>query len=181
MGDHKLKIGSAGKNILLKELGIKTDLDFRALDAKSRGDCVTNSALGAGVRLVDAVIRPYTRMYDQTNEYAAVLRVFADEKNYPVYMHCWGGADRTGTVAFILEGLCGVSETDLAIDYELTSFTMFGLRTRMNRGTANFADVVAKIKTYPGAALAEKFAAYARDTLGLTDAEIAAIRRNLGK
>lgn len=181
VGDHKLQIGSAGKKILLKELGIKTDLDFRALDAKSRGDCVTNSALGAGVRLVDAVIRPYTRMYDQTNEYAAVLRVFADEKNYPVYMHCWGGADRTGTVAFILEGLCGVSETDLAIDYELTSFTMFGLRTRVNRGTANFADVVAKIKTYPGAALAEKFAAYARDTLGLTDAEIAAIRRNLCK
>ncbi len=151
------------------------------MDEKSRGACVTQSALGSDVRLVDAVIRPYTRMFDpdQTNEYAAVLRVFADERNYPVYMHCWGGADRTGTVAFILEGLCGVSEADLAIDYELTSFTMFGLRTRMNRGTANFADVVAKIKTYPGATLAEKFAAYARDTLGLTDAEIAAIRKNL--
>ncbi len=179
VGNHKLKIGAAGKKILLKDLGIRTDLDFRALDEKSRGNCVTNSALGAGVRLVDAVIRPYMRMYDQTNEYAAVLRLFADEKNYPVYMHCWGGADRTGTVAFILEGLCGASEADLAIDYELTSFAIFGLRTRMNRGTATFADVMARMKTYPGATLAEKFAAYARDTLGLTDAEIAAIRKNL--
>ena len=183
MGDHKLQIGSAGKKILLKDLGVRTDLDFRALDEKSRGACVTNSALGADVRLVDAVIRPYTRMFDpdQTNAYAAVLRVFADAKSYPVYMHCWGGADRTGTVAFILEGLCGVSEADLAIDYELTSFTMFGLRTRVNRGSANFADVVSKTKAYPGATLAEKLAAYARTTLGLTDAEIAAIRRNLCK
>ena len=181
MGNHKLQIGSAGKKILLKDLGIRTDLDFRALDEKSRGACVTQSALGSDVRLVDAVIRPYTRMFDpdQTNEYAAVLRVFADERNYPVYMHCWGGADRTGTVAFILEGLCGVSEADLAIDYELTSFTMFGLRTRVNRGTANYADVIARIKSYPGATLQAKFEAYAKGTLGLTDAEVRAIRANL--
>ena len=86
-------------------------------------------------------------------------------------MHCWGGADRTGTVAFILEGLCGVSEADLAIDYELTSFTMFGLRTRVNRGTANYADVIARIKSYPGATLQEKFEAYAKGTLGLADAD----------
>ena len=181
VGDHKLKIGSAGKNILLKELGIKTDLDFRALDAKSRGDCVTNSALGAGVRLVDAPIGNYLHMFSQTNEYAAVLRVFADEKNYPVYMHCWGGADRTGTVAFILEGLCGVSEADLAIDYELTSFTMFGLRTRVGTEKYPFAKIVERIKTYPGATLQAKFEAYAKGTLGLTDDEVRAIRRNLCK
>ena len=54
-----------------------------------------------------------------------------------------------------------------------------GLRTRVNRGSATFADIMARMKTYPGATLAEKFAAYARDTLGLTDAEIAAIRKNL--
>ena len=183
VGDHKLKIGAAGRKIMVKELGIKTDLDFRAIDAKSRGDCVTNSALGADVRLVDAVIRPYTRMFDadQTNEYAAVLRVFADERNYPVYMHCWGGADRTGTVAFILEGLCGASEADLAIDYELTSFSMFGLRTRVGTEKYPFAKMVERIKAYPGATLQAKFEAYAKGTLGLADGEIAAIRRNLCK
>ena len=37
------------------------------------------------------------------------------------------------------------------------------------------------MKTYLGATLAEKFAAYARGTLGLSDAEIAAIRKNLGR
>jgi hypothetical protein len=181
VGDHKLKIGAAGRKIMVKELGIKTDLDFRVIDAKSRGDCVTNSALGADVRLVDAPIGNYLHMFSQTNEYAAVLRVFADERNYPIYMHCWGGADRTGTVAFILEGLCGALEADLAIDYELTSFSMFGLRTRVGTEKYPFAKMVERIKAYPGATLQAKFEAYAKGTLGLADGEIAAIRRNLCK
>ena len=181
VGDHKLKIGAAGRKIMVKELGIKTDLDFRVIDAKSRGDCVTNSALGADVRLVDAPIGNYLHMFSQTNEYAAVLRVFVDERNYPIYMHCWGGADRTGTVAFILEGLCGASEADLAIDYELTSFSMFGLRTRVGTGKYPFAKMVERIKAYPGATLQAKFEAYAKGALGLADGEIAAIRRNLCK
>ena len=39
-----------------------------------------------------------------------------------VYFHCWGGADRTGTLAFLLEALLGVAEGDLSQDYELTTF-----------------------------------------------------------
>lgn len=180
VGDHGLQIDDDGRKVLLEKLGIRTDLDFRAPTAKSRGECVKESALGPGVRLVDAVVEPYLGMFSKTNQYASALRVFADEGNFPVYMHCWGGADRTGTVAFILEGLCGVSEADLAIDYELTSFSMFGKRMRTNRNKEQrYADTVARVKTYPGATLAEKFAAYARGTLGLTDGEIAAIRRNL--
>jgi protein-tyrosine phosphatase len=140
---------------------------------------VTNSALGADVRLVDAPIGNYLHMFSQTNEYAAVLRVFVDERNYPIYMHCWGGADRTGTVAFILEGLCGALEADLAIDYELTSFSMFGLRTRVGTGKYPFAKMVERIKAYPGATLQAKLEAYAKGALGLADEEISAIRRNL--
>ncbi len=39
-----------------------------------------------------------------------------------VLFHCSQGADRAGTFAFLLEGLLGVAESDLAKDYELTSF-----------------------------------------------------------
>ena len=45
----------------------------------------------------------------------------ADEK--PVYFHCYGGADRTGTIAFLLNAILGVSYTDLVIDFELTSYS----------------------------------------------------------
>lgn len=40
-----------------------------------------------------------------------------------VYFHCHGGADRTGTLAFLIETLLGVSEVDANIDYELTTFS----------------------------------------------------------
>ena len=43
-----------------------------------------------------------------------------------ILFHCNEGADRTGTFAFLLEGLLGVSESDLAKDYELTSFKYSG-------------------------------------------------------
>ena len=43
-----------------------------------------------------------------------------------ILFHCNKGADRTGTFAFLLEGLLGVSESDLAKDYELTSFVYSG-------------------------------------------------------
>ncbi|MCQ2068800.1 MAG: tyrosine-protein phosphatase [Bacteroidaceae bacterium] len=41
----------------------------------------------------------------------------------PVYMHCSVGADRTGTVAYLVGALCGMSEDALCKDFELTSFS----------------------------------------------------------
>ena len=40
-----------------------------------------------------------------------------------VFFHCAGGADRTGTLAVLLLGTLGVSESDMAKDYELTYFS----------------------------------------------------------
>lgn len=49
--------------------------------------------------------------------------VFANVKSLkPTYFHCAAGADRTGTVAVMLEALLGVSESDISKDYELTCF-----------------------------------------------------------
>lgn len=44
-------------------------------------------------------------------------------ENKPVYFHCAAGRDRTATLAVLLEGALGVSESDMAKDYELTYFT----------------------------------------------------------
>ena len=40
-----------------------------------------------------------------------------------IYFHCRIGTDRTGTLAYILEGLLGVSEEDRVDDYELSFFS----------------------------------------------------------
>ena len=44
-----------------------------------------------------------------------------DGKN--IFFHCRIGADRTGTMAYILEGLLGVPEEERLQDYELTVFS----------------------------------------------------------
>lgn len=48
-----------------------------------------------------------------------------------VYIHCFAGADRTGCLSMLIEALCGVSEKDCTIDYELTSFSCIGARPRI--------------------------------------------------
>ena len=40
-----------------------------------------------------------------------------------IFFHCRIGADRTGTLAYILEGLLGVVDEDRLQDYELTVFS----------------------------------------------------------
>lgn len=46
----------------------------------------------------------------------------------PVYFHCTYGADRTGTVAYMLEGLLGVPDENRTEDFELSTF--FGIVPR---------------------------------------------------
>ena len=52
-----------------------------------------------------------------------VFEAFAQVDTTPVYYHCYGGADRTGTIGFLLGALLGMSYTDLIIDFELTSYS----------------------------------------------------------
>ncbi len=119
----------AGKNRLtpetlpymLNELGIKSDIDLR-----SSGECwgMEGSPLGPTVTWFHYSSQAYGGM--QTKEgkaaFTKVFKVFLDEKNYPIDFHCIAGQDRTGAVAFILNGLLGVKEEDLYLDWETTGF-----------------------------------------------------------
>ena len=181
VGKHWLGITPMGV-AKLRDLGIKSDLDLRAENKKERGECLNVSAIGKDVKLYSAPVSGYMELYSKKGKenFAKVLRVFTKDENYPVYIHCWGGADRTAAVVFLLQGLCGVNEVDLSIEYELTSFANFGGRTRVNRGAFfRYADMIAEMKTYPGKTLQEKFASYFKKELKFSDAEISAIRKNL--
>lgn len=63
------------------------------------------------------------------------IRTFANEENYPIYMHCQIGRDRTGTLAFLINALLGVEEADLQLDYELSFMS--------KSGCADFKDGIA--------------------------------------
>lgn len=84
-----------------------------------------------------------------------------------VYFHCQGGCDRTGTLSFQLLGLLGVSESDLAKEYELSSFSDIGfgrLRTTTKAvNTYDYVGMVEAIKAYSGDTITDKFYNFALD------------------
>lgn len=165
-------------------LKLKTDLDLRGGEErlKDREGRPKPNLQEFGVGLAHVGLGGYLGAFGGgTNAYRRAMLVFANPTNFPVYVHCAGGADRTGTLIFILEALCGVSERDLAIDYELTSFAkIYNIRQRNSVGSLCYKKMMDRFRAdYPGATINEKVEAYARRSLGLTDADIAAIRANL--
>ncbi|MBO4631336.1 MAG: tyrosine-protein phosphatase, partial [Lentisphaeria bacterium] len=106
--------------MLCDELGIKTDLDLRR---KGETADLTVSPLGKNVRYIQISSSSYKGIHSETGKQTMIndFKVLADPKNHPIYFHCIGGYDRTGAVAFIANGVLGVSENDLASDWEQTT------------------------------------------------------------
>ena len=90
----------------------------------------------------------------------------------PIYMHCQGGCDRTATLSFQLLGLLGVSESNLAKEYELSSFSSIGfgrLRTTTKAvDTYDYVGMVEALKTYSGDTVADKFYNFATTGCGIS-------------
>lgn len=91
-----------------------------------------------------------------------------------VYFHCYSGADRTGYIAMLMEGLLGVSEKDCSIDYELTSFCeSVGGRYRTGLPTDyDFRDGIAFLRDLPGTTFQNKIENYLVNTVGIDQADI---------
>ena len=111
--------------------GIKTQLDLRTAEEAGKG-----CAFGESVNYINVSGAYYIGgktgldFEDNKSVIANELRVFTEEKNYPVYFHCALGRDRTGTLAMLIEGLCGVSESDILLDYELSSLSVSGTKDK---------------------------------------------------
>ena len=91
-----------------------------------------------------------------------------------IYIHCTHGADRTGTLAYLLEGLLGVSQEDRYEDYELTTLAGQSDRTRYYRqkGTSNSGEFVYNRKfVYMTGFIATNSQIYNWYTYGMNDAE----------
>lgn len=135
-----------GKATMLNRLGIKTEIDLRS---ESDDGGQTQNAIGENVKYVKIPLGQYANVidyeswrnlgndkvsggYDANNKNAikGLFELLADEGNYPVYFHCNAGADRTGTLALLINGLLGVDEQSLIKDYELTTFSRYGRRLR---------------------------------------------------
>lgn len=139
-------ITEEGKSEMLDSLKIKTEIDLR-----STGDDggQTENAIGGGVNYIKIPLGQYANILDyetwssldkseksgnfDANNKNAIKQIFellVDKNNYPIYFHCNAGADRTGTLALLINGLLGVDEQSLIKDYELTTISRYGKRLR---------------------------------------------------
>lgn len=124
--DIHVTVTEEGTRTLQDTLGVRTDLDLRGEVVGKRSD----SPLGPAVRFCLLPIKAYGELIQNPANIREIFALLADETNYPLYFHCWGGADRTGTLAYLLCGLLGVPQQDLILDYELTSLSIWGNRSR---------------------------------------------------
>ena len=138
LNDSSVNGDEAGKNRLTMSdveylkgtLGINTDLDLRTPCEVAD---MRQSPLGEGVTFIHHPSPAYkgifsadgagTDLCDEGRKtMAANFRIFCDERNYPIYFHCTGGADRTGSLAYVLLGVLGVDRHDIEVDWESTFY-----------------------------------------------------------
>ncbi len=113
----------------LKSLGIVCEIDLRN---------VFENPLPLPIPLI-RYFRPTTNgddgildyeygLINTASMYRDVFREIAKSENYPMICHCRLGADRTGTVAALLEAILGCSEQHIDEDYIWTSLSVSGVR-----------------------------------------------------
>lgn len=162
-----------GKLFMAEVLQIKTDLDLRGAGSEV-GDIKESPIPNATLKYI--ATDGYASAFRITENFRQVFSFLADENNYPVYMHCTGGADRTGTVAFLFNALLGVSEAELIQDYEITTFSIYNTRSTQSGAYAEmFQEFLNKLYTYEGETLSQKTENYML-SIGVTQAEIDSIR-----
>ena len=170
-GRGKERLTAEARKFQVENFGIRTDIDLR-----SDGECneMTGSPIGPQVRWAHTPSHAYGAFHSKDGMSATKknFALFLDEANYPIAFHCIAGADRTGSLAYLLEALLGVSDADLCLDWELTAFHnpnhKFAHAERYDKLVAGFAK-------YPGANARERAEGYVK-ALGFTDMDIARFR-----
>ena len=106
-------------DIFLNQLRILYELDLRGAAEAASSPSVLKDKIGYSVFDTYA----WYNISDSAL-WRQMLGVVFDcvKTSRPVYFHCAAGADRTGTLACILEALLGMNQSDIDKDYELTSF-----------------------------------------------------------
>lgn len=165
-GGRDLTITEAGKKVLRDEIGIRMELDLRTKDQAGGREATGDSVLSSETLKI-----PYKRIDANTgspqyvdflnNSVAArnIIKEIIKVNEHPIYFHCQAGADRTGTLSYLIEGLLGVPENILLKDWESTTFSIFGLRSHTSNSCefkTSFNNFVDQLKKQSGSNMQEK-------------------------
>lgn len=127
-----IEITDKGKSTMLNDMKIRTEIDLRVFENNETGT-LTQSPLGNSVAYYNFPMSYENDFYlDSKDMVRDVFKLMADEKNYPIIFHCNIGTDRTGMIAYILNSLLGVCDTDLYSDYLWSNFADIGGSRSLN-------------------------------------------------
>lgn len=151
--------------------GFVCDLDLRAADLIN-GNYQTR--LGKDVQHKFYSSPMYGSIFSADYQ-PALKRIFTDlanPVNYPMYLHCTYGADRTGTICFLLEGILNLPEEVMQRDYQLTGYFSSGYAS-----SASFNSIYGGVEGYAGDTIQEKIVSYLTSPeVGVTTEQIESIR-----
>lgn len=166
----------ADLDIFLNQLGIRHELNLRGTAEDENNPTTLRDYVGFTCP-EKYVWYTITDNYNET--WKEILRCAFDcvTKNKPLYFHCSAGADRTGTVACILEALLGMSQSDIDKDYELTCFSSgTGTdNTARRRNESEWKGLINQINALTGSTFRDKVINWVA-SLGFTADEINAYR-----
>ena len=169
------KLTPASIAYINKVLCWKTELDLRRPGEVAS---MKESPAGPGVQWVHRPSKAYGGIFGEDGSCTGPgpeamtqnFRLFTDPANYPINFHCIAGADRTGSLAFVLLGVLGVAPDAIAKDWEITASNYIDPEKMFDGLAANFGKFGAKEDP-----LARKVEAYLHK-IGITPQEIAAFR-----
>ena len=132
--DQHIETNTAASKAVFRDIVFKNQAGSVAgveIDLRASGECGKNGEYNAcgfaengDISYNRQSLSSYYRgMTNGKNYMKNIFEAIAQADTKPVYYHCYGGADRTGTVGFVLGALLGMSYTDLVIDFELTSYS----------------------------------------------------------
>ena len=168
----------SAKAIIFDDLGLSIDLDLRGLPPGTQGGSGEKNPWTTADPIQYVNIQlwhyfvPTASQYDSSVQvspgasaevYRSTLRTILGwlKDGEVVYFHCHGGSDRTGTLAFLIEALMGVSENDLSKDYEVTYYSG-SKRKRNGESGWYFGPMVRYLRTFaPGKTIQEQVTAWA--------------------
>lgn len=161
------KITDKGISDLLTVLGVRTDLDMRSPTDNVNGV----DALGKNVDHIYFGASMYGDVFTEKGQKALrnIFAALSDKSNYPAYMHCTYGVDRTGTVCYLLGALLGMSEKDIVTDYSVSGLITEGFTL------SNIEELKNGLNAYDGGTLQERTESFLLSA-GVTEQEIQSIR-----
>ena len=111
---------------------------------------------------------------DYKDRLKQIFTDLASAENYPMYMHCTNGADRTGTVTFLLLGILNVPEEDM-----IREFTLSGFSSSEFVNKDKLSPIISGLENYEGDTVNERIESFLTEYVGVTDEQISSIRNIL--